>query len=103
MLKGGIDDWQVNGFNVARGRQRWELERQVRLVAGSIVLGSVLGSVAIPRLKWLAAAIGGGLTVAALSNTYAMATVLSKLPSNRAEDYDASRLVAPRRGLTCRR
>lgn len=47
---------------VDRGVQRWDLERQVRLVAGSIVLSSVLGSVAIPRLKWVAAAIGGGLT-----------------------------------------
>lgn len=94
VLKGGIDDWQGNGFDVARGKERWELERQVRLVAGSIVLSSVLGSVAVPKLKWLAAAIGGGLTFAALSNTCAMATALSKLPYNRTESYDAGRLVA---------
>lgn len=94
VLKGGIDDWQGNGFDVTRGRERWELERQVRLVAGSIVLGSMLGSVAIPKLKWLAAAIGGGLTFAAVSNTCAMASVLSKLPYNRTENYDAGRFVA---------
>ena len=52
---------QGQGFDVDRGVQRWELERQVRLVAGSVVLTSVVGSVTIPRLKWLAAAIGAGL------------------------------------------
>jgi len=50
------------GFVVDRGVQRWELERQVRLVAGSLVVSPVVGSVAVPRLKWLAAAVGAGLT-----------------------------------------
>jgi hypothetical protein len=57
---GGITDWESNGFDVDRGEERWELERQVRLVAGSIVLSSVLDSTAIPKLKWLAAGSGGG-------------------------------------------
>ena len=61
----------------------------MRLVAGSIVLSSVVGSVAVPRLKWVAAAIGGGLTFAAVTNTCAMATALSKLPYNRAADGSA--------------
>jgi hypothetical protein len=65
----------------------------VRLVAGSIVLSSVLGSVAIPKLKWLAAAIGGGLTFAAVTNSCAMATALSKLPYNRGEAADRHDLV----------
>lgn len=94
VLQGGIADWEGNGFGVDRGKERWELERQVRLVAGSIVLTSVLGSVVVPKLKWLAAGIGGGLTFAALSNTCAMASVLSKLPYNRTESYAASEFVA---------
>ena len=85
---------QGQGFAVDRGVQRWELERQVRLVAGSIVLSSVLGSVAIPRLKWLAAAIGGGLTFAAVSNTCAMGTALSKLPYDRGATSDAKAILA---------
>ena len=40
-LDNGITDWEGQGFTVDRGVQRWELERQVRLVAGSIVLSSV--------------------------------------------------------------
>ena len=93
VLTGGIVDWEGNGFDVDRGTERWDIERQVRLVAGSIVLSSVLGSVAVPKLKWLAAAIGGGLTYAAVSNTCAMGTALSKVPYNRTADYDASQIV----------
>jgi hypothetical protein len=59
------------------------MERQVRLVAGSIVLSSIPGSIAAPKLKWLAAGIGGGLAAAAMTNTCAMGMLLSRLPYNR--------------------
>ncbi|WAJ43563.1 rhodanese-like domain-containing protein [Mycobacterium sp. Aquia_216] len=94
VLENGITDWEGRGFAVDRGAQRWDLERQVRLVAGSIVLSSVLGSVAVPRLKWLAAAIGAGLTYAAVSNTCAMGTALSKLPYNRGATSDAETILS---------
>ena len=94
VLQGGIVDWQKQGYEVDRGAQRWELERQVRLVAGSIVLSSVLGSIAVPKLKWVAAAIGGGLTFAALSDTCAMGTALSKLPYNRTATFDSAQVVS---------
>jgi rhodanese-related sulfurtransferase len=94
VLENGITDWEGQGFEVNRGVQRWDLERQVRLVAGSIVLSSVLGSIAVPRLKWLAAAIGGGLTYAAVSNTCAMGTALSKLPYNRGASADAETVLS---------
>ena len=93
VLRDGIVDWEKHGYAVDRGTQRWDLERQVRLVAGSIVLSSVLGSVAVPKLKWVAAAIGGGLTYAAVSNTCAMANVLAKLPYNRGAVADADALI----------
>jgi rhodanese-related sulfurtransferase len=94
VLEKGITDWEGRGFAVDRGVQRWELERQVRLVAGSVVLSSVVGSIAVPRLKWVAAAIGAGLTYAAISNTCAMATALSKLPYNRDATSDAKTVLA---------
>lgn len=94
VLKDGITDWEGHGFEVNRGVARWDLERQVRLVAGSIVLSSVLGSVAVPRLKWLAAAIGGGLSYAAISNTCAMGTALSKLPYNRGSETDTETILS---------
>jgi rhodanese-related sulfurtransferase len=94
ILEGGISAWQTKGFAVNRGAARWDLERQVRLVAGSLVLSSVLASVAAPRLKWVAGAVGGGLTFAALSNTCAMGTLLSKLPYNRGASCDAQSVVS---------
>lgn len=94
ILDGGIVAWEAAGFAVNRGTQRWDLERQVRLVAGSVVLTSILGSIAAPKLKWVAGAIGGGLTFAALSNTCAMGMLLSKLPYNRGATCDAATVVA---------
>ena len=94
ILEGGMLGWEAAGLPVNHGAERWDLERQVRLVAGSLVLSSVLGSIAVPKLKWLAAGIGGGLTFAALSNTCAMGMLLSKLPYNRGASCDAQSIVA---------
>jgi hypothetical protein len=93
VLRDGILDWERRGYAVHRGTERWDLERQVRLVAGSVVLSSILGSIAVPRVKWVAAANGAGLTYAAVSNTCAMANVLAKLPYNRGGAADADSLV----------
>ncbi len=83
VLAGGMTDWETAGAPVARGRQTWDLERQVRLTTGSIVAASILGSTITPRLKWVAAAIGTGLVGAAVTNTCAMGVALSKMPWNR--------------------
>lgn len=89
ILDGGMVAWEAGGFAVNRGIERWDLERQVRLVAGSIVLGSVLASVAAPPFKWVAAAIGAGLSGAALTNTCAMGMLLARLPYNRSPRMSA--------------
>jgi rhodanese-related sulfurtransferase len=94
VLDGGITAWESSGFAVNRGAPRWDLERQVRLVAGSLVLSSVLASIAAPKLKWVAAAVGGGLTVAALTNTCAMGMALANLPFNRGATCDARTVVS---------
>jgi hypothetical protein len=94
ILDGGITAWEAKGFPVNRGTQRWDLERQVRLVAGSIVLSAIVGSIAAPKLKWLAAGIGGGLAGAAVTNTCAMGMALSKLPYNRGATCDAQTIVS---------
>src|SRR5271154_5440091 len=51
VLDKGISNWEGQGFAVDRGVQRWELERQGRPVAGSVVLSSRGGSVGLPRLQ----------------------------------------------------
>jgi rhodanese-related sulfurtransferase len=94
ILDGGMTTWEAKGLAVTRGAQRWDLERQVRLVAGLIVALSVLASIFIPGLKWLAFAIGAGLVFAALTNTCAMGMLLARLPYNRGATCDAQTIVA---------
>ena len=103
VLDGGIVAWQANGHAIIRGAQRWDLERQVRLVAGSAVLLSTLASIAAPKAKWLAAGMGGGLSVAALTNTCAMGSMLSRLPYNRAAGCDLQDVVAELTGCPAER
>jgi len=93
VLDGGMLAWQATAAPVTQGRRRWDLERQVRFVAGSIVLLSVLGSVFVPGLKWVAGFIGAGLTFAAVSNTCAMGMLLSRLPYNRGASCDLDTIV----------
>jgi len=94
VLDGGLAAWEATGFAVNRGAQRWDLERQVRFVAGLIVALSVLASVLVPGAKWVAFAIGGGLAFAALTNTCAMGMLLARLPYNRGATCDLRTVVA---------
>lgn len=95
VLAGGMNSWISAGAPVEHGEvdTRWALERQVRLVAGSIVLTSVLASTVFPKAKWLAGGIGGGLTFAALSNTCMMGNLLAKLPYNQGPGCDIDEAI----------
>jgi rhodanese-related sulfurtransferase len=93
VLDGGMLAWQAAGGPVKRGRGRWDIERQVRLLAGGLVLIGVLASLVVPGAQWFAAAIGAGLVVAALTNTCAMGAALSKLPFNRGASCDIDKVV----------
>jgi len=93
ILEGGMLAWQATDAPVNRGRARWDLERQVRLAAGGIVLAGVLGSLLLPGLQWVAALMGAGLVVAALTNTCAMGMLLARLPYNRGAACDLDSIV----------
>ena len=94
VLDGGMNSWQQAGAPVNRGRQTWDLERQVRLASGSVVAASVLGSALQPRLKWIGAAIGAGLVAAAISDTCVLGMALAKMPWNRpATDIDVNAVL----------
>lgn len=79
VLEGGLLGWQAAGQPVRAAAPGtggpWDLERQVRLVAGSLVLA-------------------GGLVVAAVSNTCTMGRVLLTLPYNRRAVPQAGSAVA---------
>ncbi|MFI5509766.1 rhodanese-like domain-containing protein [Mycobacterium sp. NPDC051804] len=84
ILAGGITGWEARGFALNRGTPRWDLERQVRLVAGLIIAVSALLSVFVSGVEWIAFTMGVGLAVAALTNTCAMGMLLARLPFNGA-------------------
>ncbi|MFI6875559.1 rhodanese-like domain-containing protein [Streptomyces sp. NPDC050400] len=94
VLDGGMMAWEAAGAPVNRGPQRWELERQVRLIAGSVVLVTGVVGFFVPGVHLIGTAIGAGLTFAALSNTCAMGMMLSKLPYNRGPRTDIRTVVA---------
>ncbi|WP_405456426.1 rhodanese-like domain-containing protein [Streptomyces sp. NBC_00101] len=94
VLDGGMMAWEASGAPVNRGPQRWELERQVRLIAGSIVLVSGVVGFFVPGVHLIGTAVGAGLTFAALSNTCAMGMMLSKLPYNRGPRTDIRTIIA---------
>lgn len=98
VLDGGIKSWQSASAPVETSSGgTWDLERQVRFTAGSLVLLFVLLSLAFDPLKWGAAFIGAGLVFAAVSNFCGMALVLAKAPWNRrspgATDQNVSALT----------
>lgn len=97
VLDGGMAAMEENHeHHTRRANNRWAMDRQVRLVAGSLVLTGFLGSKLIsPKLGYLAGAIGAGLTFSALTNSCAMASALQKMPWNQVEATpDLQRVMA---------
>ncbi|MFE5796507.1 rhodanese-like domain-containing protein [Streptomyces sp. NPDC056503] len=100
VLDGGMNAWEAVNAPVKRGPQRWDMERQVRLVAGSVVLATGLVGIVVPGVHLIGTAIGAGLTYAALSNSCAMGVLLSKLPYNRGPRTDLRTVIAELRSAS---
>jgi rhodanese-related sulfurtransferase len=84
VLDGGVSAWEQAGLAVTRGRQAWSVERQVRAIAGGLVLLGTLGSVLVWQpLLYLAMFVGAGLLFAGLTDTCALGLLLARLPWNR--------------------
>ena len=85
IVEGGIEAWKKAGLPVASDRnQPIEIERQVQIAAGSLVLlGVVLGQVAAPAFYAVSAFVGAGLTFAGISGWCGMAKLLALMPWNR--------------------
>ena len=95
ILEGGMASWQKAGGDVVRGTtDRWAMDRQVRLVAGIFAVAGIAASTVIPGAKWIAGGVGAGLAYSAVSNTCAVAAVLSKLPYNRTDNCDIAGVLA---------
>lgn len=86
LVEGGIDAWRSAGLptEVDR-RQPLEIMRQVQLAAGGLVLaGALLGLFVAPAFTWLSAFVGAGLMMAGATGWCGMATLLRRMPWNRA-------------------
>jgi rhodanese-related sulfurtransferase len=94
VLEGGMGAWLTGGGDVVRGNEKWTLERQVRGVAGGLVVGSILASIALPKIRFLAGGVGAGLAFSAISNTCTMGDILSKLHYNQGPKCDLDRVLA---------
>ncbi|MHA7155986.1 rhodanese-like domain-containing protein [Arthrobacter sp. TMN-50] len=87
VLAGGVPGFAAANGNVVHGKARWDLERQVRLSAGSLViLGLAGGRFVSPKIRLLAGVIGTGLTFSAATNTCAMGRAISAMPWNKAAE-----------------
>jgi rhodanese-related sulfurtransferase len=86
VLQGGTEAWVKAGLPlVVSAKSRWAPERQVRLVAGLLLLSSVVLSLTVyPPMVYLAGFVGLGLTGAGLTDFCPMAILLAKMPWNRA-------------------
>jgi len=84
VMEGSLKAWQKAGAPVIREKVPVSLERQVRAIAGSLVLlGSLLGLLVNPWFLAIPLFVGSGLLFAGISNTCMMGMLLIKLPYNR--------------------
>ena len=85
VIEGGMIAWEAAGLPVTRGRATLSLERQVRIVAGSLVLlGVILGFFVHSGLFLLSGFVGAGLIFAGITDTCGMGMILARMPWNNA-------------------
>ncbi|MFN9719497.1 MAG: rhodanese-like domain-containing protein [Planctomycetota bacterium] len=84
-IEGGTAACEKAGLVVVRGRKAVSLERQVRIAAGSLVVGGIVFSRFVhPWLIGLSGFVGAGLIFAGITDTCGMAMLLARMPWNRA-------------------
>lgn len=85
ILEGGINAWKAAGLDViADPSQPLELQRQVQIGAGAmILLGVILGYTVAPGLFLISAFVGAGLMMAGITGFCGLARVLMLMPWNK--------------------
>jgi glyoxylase-like metal-dependent hydrolase (beta-lactamase superfamily II) len=84
VMEGGIARWQKEKLAVIKGQGGMSLERQVRVIAGSLVLAGIIMAW---LLHWafifISVFVGSGLIYAGLTDNCLMGMLLMKLPYNK--------------------
>ena len=85
VLEGGLNSWKEARFGTVIDRTKpIELQRQVQIAAGSLVLiGLTLSLAFSPWLLVVPAFVGSGLVFAGISGWCGMAKLLAVMPWNR--------------------
>lgn len=84
-VEGGTTAAVEAGLPVVRGRKAFALDRQMRIVAGSLVLlGAALGAFVHPAFIGLSAFIGSGLIFAGVTDYCPMINMIARMPWNQA-------------------
>ncbi len=100
VIDGGIQAWEKEGYEINYGPKSWDLERQVRFGAGSIVtIGVALGALVNPWLYGISLFVGLGLVYSGITNTCGMAFLLSKAPWNKVK-HDSKTVLKNIKGDT---
>ncbi|WP_454916438.1 rhodanese-like domain-containing protein [Xanthobacter sediminis] len=85
VVEGGTSAWEAAGYPVTRGTVKViSLERQVRIVAGALVLiGALLAWLVHPAFIALSGFVGAGLVFAGITDFCGMGLLLARAPWNR--------------------
>lgn len=89
-VEGGTEAWAAAGLPVVRGKKAMSLERQVRILAGLIILvGSVAALTINTYFAVIPAVMGTGLVFAGITNSCAIGMCLAKMPWNQVSDSNS--------------
>lgn len=92
ILEGGVDGWKKAGYETVRNdKAPLEVNRQVQMVAGTLILtGVALATLVHPGFIGLSAFVGAGLLFAGASGWCGMAHLLRVMPWNRVPPFSAT-------------
>lgn len=83
VIEGGIARWQKDKLAVVKGQGGISLERQVRIIAGTLVLSGIILSLLHWAFIFLAVFVSCGLIFAGLTDNCLMGMLMMKLPYNK--------------------
>ena len=88
VIEGGLNAWQKAGLPSQKADGEFiELERQIRIAAGALVLTGLL----VPRARVLSYFVSSALIVTGFLNWCGMGILLGKMPWNRARGDERER------------
>lgn len=84
VMQGGMTRWQKDGLSVIKGKSVISLERQVRTIAGSLMLfGIIMAWLVHKAFIFVSVWVACGLIFAGITNSCLMGMLLMKLPYNK--------------------